>query len=95
MCVNERLQPLLKNMCIDLGGRNVSMTEKLLHGSEIRAAIEQMAREGVAQHVRRDALGADAGLGRNVFQILREALPRHMTERRFRREEPRRIVEAP
>ena len=80
MRVDERLQPFLQDMRIDLRRRNVSMPEQLLHRSEIGAAIEQMAGEGMPQHVRRDAVRTDARLIGNLFQVLREALSGHMAE---------------
>jgi hypothetical protein len=44
-------QALLDDMRIDLGGRNVGVAEKLLNGAEIGAALQEMAGEGVAQHM--------------------------------------------
>ena len=66
-------QPLALNMGVDLGGRNVGMAEHQLHRAQIGAG-EQVA-EGMAQDVGRDALGVEAGLGRQLAQQLREALP--------------------
>ena len=39
-------------MGIDLGGRDVGVTEQGLHDAQVRAVVQQMAGKGVAQHVR-------------------------------------------
>jgi hypothetical protein len=39
---------------VHLGGRHRGMTQQLLHDSHIGAAVEQVRREGVPEHVRRD-----------------------------------------
>ena len=65
------------------------MAEQLLHGAEIRATLQQMAGEGVAEHVRRDAGRLDAGGKRERLQLLTEALAGQMLAAR-RREQPRR-----
>ena len=50
-------------MGVDLGGGDVGMAEQHLHRAQIGAAFEQMGGEGVAQDVRADPLGRDAGVG--------------------------------
>ena len=50
-----RRQALGLNMGVDLRGRDVGVTKHRLHRAQIGAAGEQVAGEGVAQHVRRDA----------------------------------------
>ena len=52
MLVDELFQPLLQNMRIDFCRRYVCMAEQLLHGAQVRAAVEQMAGKGVADNVR-------------------------------------------
>ena len=42
---------------VDLGGRGRTVTQQLLHGPDIRPAVEQMSGEGVSQRVRRDPAG--------------------------------------
>src|SRR5687767_1293020 len=42
---------------VDLGGREIGMSQHLLHGAEIRSALEQMGGKAVPQRMRRDALG--------------------------------------
>ena len=54
------------------------MAEQLLHRAQVGAAVEQMAGEGVAQHVRDDALGVEAGLLGQLLQVLGEALARQV-----------------
>jgi hypothetical protein len=56
VCVDKRLQPLLQNVRINLGRRNVSMAEELLNGPEISTTIEKVARKGVTQNMRRNAI---------------------------------------
>ena len=49
--VDEALQALVEDVGIDLGRRDVGMTEQLLHRAQVGAAIEQVAGKGMAQHV--------------------------------------------
>ena len=37
------------------------MAEQFLHHAQIRAVLEQMAREGMTQHVRADLVGPQSG----------------------------------
>ncbi len=64
------------------------MAEQLLHGAQVGAAVEQMAGEGVAQHVRADALGVEPGLLGDQLQILREALARQVALRALGGKQP-------
>ena len=53
------------DMCIDLCGANVGVTEQFLHHPQIRPALQKVGRKGVPQHVGMDmaklgALGASA-----------------------------------
>jgi hypothetical protein len=50
--LDEPPEPLLDDMGVNLRGRDVGVTEKLLHRAQIGAAIKEMAREGVAEHMR-------------------------------------------
>ena len=52
----QRAQPLVEHMGVDLRGRDVGMAEHRLHAAQIGVVRQQVAGEGVAQHVRRDAL---------------------------------------
>ena len=54
--VVNRLQPLRSHMRIDLRCRKVHVTQELLNASQVRAVIQQMRRERMAQGMRRDML---------------------------------------
>ena len=58
-----RAQGAVAEMGVDLGRRHRRVAEQLLHDAQVGAALEQVRREGVAQHVRRDGL-LDADRGR-------------------------------
>ena len=92
MLLDEAPQPLLDDMGVDLRGRDVGMAEQLLHGAKIRAALQQMAGEGVAEHMRRDARRLDAGGERERLQLLAEALPGQMLAARRRKQPGRRAL---
>ena len=47
-------QVLEVEMGVDLRAADAGVTEQLLHGTEIPAGLQQVAREAVAQHVRMD-----------------------------------------
>ncbi len=53
--------PAVGDVCVPLGRAEVGVTEHLLDRSEVRAALEQMRRERVAQEVRVDAAGLETG----------------------------------
>ena len=79
MIDDDLLEPLFEHVRVDLGRRDVGMTEQALHGAKVRAAVEQMTGEGMTQHVRRHALGIEpCGDGRRL-DVLGEALTRQMT----------------
>ena len=59
--VHQRTQALFQHMGVYLRCRYIGMAQKLLHRSQIRAAFEQMAGEGMAQHMRRDAARIETG----------------------------------
>ena len=52
--VVDRPQPRLEHVRVDLRRRQVGVAEHHLDRPEIRAAVEQMRREGMPQHVRAD-----------------------------------------
>src|SRR5581483_6277085 len=56
---DELLEPLLEHVRVDLGRRDIGMAQQLLHGAQVRAAVEQVARECMPQDMRRDAPGID------------------------------------
>ena len=55
----ELLQSFACHVSIDLRGRDVGVAEQHLHHAQVGAVVEQVGGEGVAQHVRRDALGGE------------------------------------
>lgn len=88
MLENDFFKPLFQYVGIDFGRRDIGVSQQLLDCAQIRAAIKQMAGEGVAQNVRRDALGIKAGGYGRFFQILGEALPCQMAFGPSRGKEP-------
>src|SRR5215470_13521444 len=81
---------LLDNMSIDLRGRDVGVTQELLHRAQIGTALEQMAGKGVTEYVRRYPRRLDAGSDGERLQLLAEALAGEMLRPVAGREEPRR-----
>ena len=51
MCRMQLFQPLPRHMRINLRSRNICMAQQHLHHAQIRAVIEQVGSEGVAQGV--------------------------------------------
>ena len=49
----QPLQALARDVRVDRGGRDVGVAEQQLHDAQVGAVIEQVRRERVAQHVRR------------------------------------------
>src|SRR4051794_16446036 len=66
---------LVENVRVDLRGRNISVAKQFLHDSQIRAVLQQVAREGVPQDVRADEIGAQARSRRGGLQVAGEHLP--------------------
>ena len=69
------------------------MSEKLLHCSEVRTPVEQVARERMSENMRRYAVGTDGGFASDVLEVLRKPLSRHVPGCRPRRKKPFRIIE--
>src|SRR5260221_52010 len=84
MRLDQRLEPLAEHMGIDLRRRDIGVAEHLLDAAQIGAVVEEMAGEGVAQHMRRDAPGIDAGEDGEVLEELAAAPPREMALRTAR-----------
>ena len=78
--LHEPPQAFLDHMGVDLRGRDVGMAEKLLHGAQISTPLQEMAGEGVAQHMRRQTRGIEPGFEREFFQEL-AAAPTRQTVR--------------
>ena len=60
---HQALEPLLQHMGVDLRRRNVGVAEQGLHDAEVGAIVQEVAGEGVAEHVRADPVGRNAGIG--------------------------------
>ena len=67
LCQNQLLQPRIEDMCINLCGREIRMAKKGLDHPQIRAVLQQMGRECVAEHMGRHPRGLNAGLERQLF----------------------------
>src|SRR5260221_2956686 len=87
MRLDQGAQPVALDVGIDLRRRDIGVAEHLLDAAEIGAVIEQMAGEGMAQDMRRDARRIDARLDRERLEELAAAPPRQMALRAARREE--------
>ena len=49
-------QAVDRDMRVDLGRTEVGVSQEFLHDAQIGAVVEQMGREGMAQHVRMHGL---------------------------------------
>jgi pyocin large subunit-like protein len=56
----NRLESVQRNVCVNLGGRDISMAENRLHRAQVRAIANHVRRATVAQH-----MWADRALGRS------------------------------
>ncbi len=70
---------LLHDVRIDLGGRHVLVTEKLLHSAGVRAALRQLRCEGMPQHVRRHPLVQLRPPGRLPDKMLKRCIQHVMS----------------
>ncbi len=48
---NQAFEPLVEDVGVDLRGRYIGMAKKRLHDAKVRAMRQQMAGEGVPQHM--------------------------------------------
>ena len=78
MLFDQASQPLFYDMGIDLRGGDVGMAEKLLHRAQVGAPLQEMAGEGVTEHMRRDPGGLDPGGKRQRLELLAETLAGQM-----------------
>ena len=78
-------------MCIDLGRRNIRMSQHLLQAPEIGTIREQMTCKSMAQNMGRDFRRIDSGLDRQFLQELPKTLPRQETLPAPRRIQPFRM----
>ncbi len=70
------LQSLARHMRIDLGRREITVTQQQLHNPKIGAPIEQVSRECMPQAVRRHFF-ADSGFFSVTLDDVPKRLPRH------------------
>ena len=75
---HQALQPLLDYMGIDLRSRDIGVAEQRLHDAQIGAVMQEVAGEGVAQHVRGDQPRREARCGRQLLQVARKMLSGEM-----------------
>ena len=59
--IDQGLQPFGRHMGVDLGGGDVGMAQHLLQRAQVGAMVQQVGREGVAQHMGRDPARIDVG----------------------------------
>ena len=81
-------QALGLHMGINLSRGNVSVAKHLLDGAEICPALQQVAREAVAQHVGREFCSVEPCLTAQGLEFEREMLPRQVSGGTGRREQP-------
>lgn len=74
MFLDQLFQAFLQHVGVDLGRGNVGVAQQLLDGAQIGAPIEQMARKGMAEHVRADPLGIETSGERQLLQLHRHRL---------------------
>ena len=84
---DQLLQAVAHDMGIDLRGGDVGVAEHFLDAAQIGAVLQQMAGEGVAQHVGRQALRVEPGIERQLLQQLRATLARQMAAAAARRKQ--------
>ena len=78
------LQPVPRNMRVDLGCRDIRVPEQFLDDPKINAALEQMGRERMPKGMRRNMLGDPRYFGA-AFDKVMQPLPSE--PRAFFREE--------
>src|SRR5579885_1336039 len=89
--LDEAAQTVLQHMRIDLGRRDIGVTQHLLNAAEVGAVPEEVAGEGMAQHMGRDPCGIDAGGERQLLEELAAAPARQMPVAAARGEEEARV----
>ena len=75
---DQAFQPLLQHMGVDLRGRNIGMAEQRLHHAQIGAIVQEVAGEGMTQHMRADLCGFQPGRGGEGLEVARKMLAREM-----------------
>ena len=70
----EESETRLVDMGVDLGGRDVRMAQHRLHGPQVRAVVQQMGRERMAEHMGADPLRRNASFERVCLDQTPEVL---------------------
>ena len=71
---HQRLQALFQHVGVNLRGRDVGVPEEGLHHAQVGAVMQQMAGEGVTQHMRAQARRCDVARGSERLQFAGEML---------------------
>ena len=58
----QRLEPLTRHVGVDGGGGNIRMPQQQLHHAQVRAMVQQVRGEGMAQRVGRERRSDACGL---------------------------------
>ena len=72
----ELLQAFARHVRVDLGRRNVTVSEQHLHDPQVGAVVQQVGGKSMAQRVRGERAGYLGGQ-RVAFDQVPECLPRH------------------
>ena len=83
---DEAFQPFFEHVGINLRRGNVGMAEQRLHHAQIRAIVQKVAGEGVAQHVRAQLRRPQSGGGGERLEIAGKMLAGEMPGIAERRE---------
>jgi len=68
MRLHQRLQPFLQDLGVDLGGGDVGMAQEQLQAAQVGATAQQVAGEGMPQHMRADPFRLDPRRQRRILQ---------------------------
>ena len=60
---HQALQALLNDVCVNLGCRNIRMTQQRLHNAQVCPVVQQMRSKCVAQHMWADKTRLKSGGG--------------------------------
>ena len=75
MPVVKPTKTFLVNVGVDLGGRDVGVAEQRLYHTKVGTVMQEVAGEGVAQHVRAHLRRLEACRGGERFQLAGKMLP--------------------
>ncbi len=89
LVAHQLRQLLLLHMGVDLRRRDVGMPQQFLDDAQVGPAFEQVAGEGMPQHVRRYFLRVHARVRRQPLKQQREKLPRDVPPAAVGRKQPR------